>query len=90
MGPRSEDIFGGCVGEIFGGLHIPEGCNDGQVLMQALGQCSTDVPLFLSELRGPWALMYWQAASGTLWFGRDAIGGSSTHCKHRVSYLMCQ
>ncbi|CAM6085014.1 unnamed protein product [Calypogeia fissa] len=35
------------------------------------------VPQVLSKLRGPWALMYWQAVSQTLWFGRDAIGRRS-------------
>lgn len=61
-------------GEIFDGLHIGEGCNDGQALMQALGQLHANVAELLSRVRGPWAVMYWQAATSTLWFGRDAIG----------------
>lgn len=44
------------------------------MLMQALGQPHADVTELLSRLRGPWALMYWHAGSGTLWFGRDCIG----------------
>ncbi|KAF8064596.1 Asnsd1 [Scenedesmus sp. PABB004] len=35
------------------------------------------VPGLLSALRGPWALAYWQAAAGTLWFGRDWLGRRS-------------
>lgn len=63
-----------CTGEIFGGLNVPEGCNDGHMLMHALGKPHADITELLSQLRGPWALMYWHAVSGTLWFGRDCIG----------------
>lgn len=42
-----------------------------------------DVPRVLSQLRGPWAMLYWQAAVETLWFGRDVMGkrrqSTSTH-----------
>ncbi|XP_051146030.1 uncharacterized protein LOC127261725 [Andrographis paniculata] len=31
----------------------------------------------LSGVRGPWALIYWQGSSKTLWFGRDALGRRS-------------
>ncbi|XP_030484760.2 uncharacterized protein LOC115701178 isoform X1 [Cannabis sativa] len=31
----------------------------------------------LSTIRGPWALIYWQDSSRTLWFGRDAFGRRS-------------
>ena len=39
--------------------------------------CAASVPALLSRLRGPWALAYWQASSGTLWFGRDFLGRRS-------------
>lgn len=45
--------------------------------------CSCDqedhisVPQLLSKIKGPWALIYWQAKSKTLWFGRDAFGRRS-------------
>lgn len=62
-------------GQIFGGgLAVPPGTNDGQALLQALGQPETDVPSLLSGLQGPWALAYWAAAARTLWFGRDPVG----------------
>ncbi|XP_062111422.1 uncharacterized protein LOC133822956 isoform X2 [Humulus lupulus] len=31
----------------------------------------------LSTIRGPWAVIYWQDSSRTLWFGRDAFGRRS-------------
>ncbi|KAG6551461.1 hypothetical protein Mapa_006884 [Marchantia paleacea] len=41
------------------------------------GRPHQTVPRLLSQLRGPWALIFWQAVSRTLWFGRDAIGRRS-------------
>ncbi|KAI5074270.1 hypothetical protein GOP47_0010231 [Adiantum capillus-veneris] len=35
------------------------------------------VPEFLSTIKGPWALVFWQAKSGILWFGRDVLGRRS-------------
>ncbi|XP_024393279.1 uncharacterized protein [Physcomitrium patens] len=35
------------------------------------------VPKILSALRGPWALVYWQAKHQLLWFGRDVLGRRS-------------
>lgn len=35
------------------------------------------VPQILSTIKGPWALIYWQTDSKTLWFGRDAFGRRS-------------
>ncbi|KAL6983325.1 hypothetical protein U1Q18_016713, partial [Sarracenia purpurea var. burkii] len=35
------------------------------------------VPDLLSTIKGPWTLIYWQASSRTLWFGRDAFGRRS-------------
>ncbi|XP_047047855.1 asparagine synthetase domain-containing protein C4F6.11c [Lolium rigidum] len=41
-------------------------------------ECSgKSVPQILSTIKGPWALIYWQADSKTLWFGRDAFGRRS-------------
>ena len=53
---------------------MPEGCNDGQALLGALGAPGADIPAVLSSLRGPWAVVYWQAHTETLWVGRDPIG----------------
>ncbi|KAL0302316.1 UNVERIFIED_CONTAM: Asparagine synthetase domain-containing protein 1 [Sesamum angustifolium] len=41
------------------------------------GGSQKSVPEFLSTIRGPWALIYWQDSSKTLWFGRDALGRRS-------------
>ncbi|KAL2484702.1 Asparagine synthase family protein [Abeliophyllum distichum] len=35
------------------------------------------IPELLSRIKGPWALVYWQDSSKTLWFGRDAFGRRS-------------
>ncbi|KAL5553618.1 hypothetical protein UlMin_041019 [Ulmus minor] len=47
------------------------------------GKCSCDESVkvsvvdVLSAIRGPWAIIYWQDSSRTLWFGRDAFGRRS-------------
>lgn len=79
-------------GEIFGGIYVGRDSNDGEVLLESLkNSCSDDditesncsgmkqhsVPDILSTINGPWALIYWQACSKTLWFGRDALGRRS-------------
>ncbi|KAK7400696.1 hypothetical protein VNO78_11964 [Psophocarpus tetragonolobus] len=79
-------------GEIFGGFHITSDCNDTEFLIQTLGECcscgccSTDhcvkcgkssIPSVLSAIKGPWAIIYWQDSSRTLWFGRDPFGRRS-------------
>jgi asparagine synthetase B (glutamine-hydrolysing) len=75
-------------GEVFSGLDIPQGGNDGKALLAALQQAPVQsassaaaggsvcegVVGVLSKLRGPWALIYWQAQQQTLWFGRDVMG----------------
>ncbi|XP_030956926.1 asparagine synthetase domain-containing protein 1-like isoform X1 [Quercus lobata] len=37
----------------------------------------SSVPEVLSTIKGPWAVIYWQESSRTLWFGRDAFGRRS-------------
>ncbi|GKB45627.1 asparagine synthetase domain-containing protein 1 isoform X1, partial [Tanacetum coccineum] len=41
------------------------------------GDGKYSVPELLSTIRGPWALIYWQESSKTIWFGRDALGRRS-------------
>jgi hypothetical protein len=119
-------------GEVFGGLDVPDGGNDGKCLLAALEalhskysqqehkahvqqpedeqqqqqvqqsedddqqqqhiqlqqskdeqqqqQQQQEVTALLSKLRGPWSLIYWQAASRTLWFGRDWLGETQQCC----------
>lgn len=61
-------------GEVFGGLEVPRGANDGQLLLGALGAPGAEVPAVLTGIRGPWAVVFWQPATRTLWYGRDPIG----------------
>ena len=77
--------YNGAAGEIYGGLDVAEGRNDGQALLEALSVPGADVTAVLSALRGPWAILYWQAASQTVWLGRDPIGEASLNlrvCEH--------
>ncbi|GAB4829046.1 hypothetical protein Ancab_018705 [Ancistrocladus abbreviatus] len=77
-------------GEIFGGIEISSSSNDAEIIMQLLGNCCCcdshpemsmcnrkQIPELLSALKGPWALIYWQHTSKTLWFGRDGFGRRS-------------
>ncbi|CAO2830203.1 unnamed protein product [Amaranthus hypochondriacus] len=77
-------------GEIFDGIHMSCDSNDTSVLLQSLGNCcccqshenlnscsGKSIPELLSSIKGPWAAIYWQDVSRTLWFGRDAFGRRS-------------
>ncbi|ESW29826.1 hypothetical protein PHAVU_002G101900 [Phaseolus vulgaris] len=79
-------------GEIFGGFHLESDCNDTEFLMRTLGECcscascsaglcvecgKSSVVGVLSTIKGPWAIIYWQDSSRTLWFGRDGFGRRS-------------
>ncbi|KAL8106089.1 hypothetical protein AgCh_029771 [Apium graveolens] len=41
------------------------------------GEGLNSVPELLSAIKGPWALIYWQESSKTIWFGKDAFGRRS-------------
>ena len=68
-------------GEIFEGLEMEEGENDGQALLRALESSSSsseEGPVgVLSRLRGPWSIVYWHSASSKVWIGRDFMGRRS-------------
>lgn len=65
-------------GQIFNGIEVPEGVNDGDILFRKLCSLSSDdIPFLLSRIRGPWAVVFWHAESQTLWFGRDVFGRRS-------------
>ncbi|KAJ3685584.1 hypothetical protein LUZ61_014748 [Rhynchospora tenuis] len=71
-------------GEIFGGIEVPPEKNDAESLLHELELCcwgnenkGNSVPDVLSSIRGPWALIYWQIRSRTVWYGRDAFGRRS-------------
>jgi len=64
-------------GEVFGGLDVPDGLNDGAALLRALTTAGAAVPAVLSSVRGPWALAFWHAPLRTLYFGRDVLGRRS-------------
>ncbi|GAB4823023.1 hypothetical protein N2152v2_010069 [Parachlorella kessleri] len=64
-------------GEVFSGLEVPPGANDGKALLEALSRPDADVPTVLSRLRGPWAIALWHGPTQTMWYGRDVIGRRS-------------
>lgn len=65
-------------GEIFGGnaVIVPPGESDTRRLLEALAT-ATSIPDVMQSLCGPWAFVYWHAASCTLWYGRDRLGRRS-------------
>ena len=65
-------------GEVFGGLGVEPGDNDGQRLLEALCTPSADVARVLSQIQGPFALLFWQADSQRLWIARDSVGESQS------------
>ncbi|XP_068333219.1 uncharacterized protein [Pyrus communis] len=57
-------------GEIFGGIDIGSDENDGEVLLQLLGECCLgSIPGVLSRIKGPWAIIYWQVTSSVIILG---------------------
>jgi hypothetical protein len=71
-------------GQVFGGLEVPPLASDAALLLQALSHPGADVAALLAGLRGPWALVFWQHATRTLWFGRDPIGEPPCCCLEGV------
>lgn len=66
-------------GEVFGGLTVGPDENDTQVLFHHLtmAQNASDVVSVLSQLKGPWAFIYYQKLKRCIWFGRDFFGRRS-------------
>lgn len=75
-------------GEVFGGISVPAGGNDTQHLLQALAKNS--VQSIVNCLRGPWAAVYWDHCSRTLWFGKDVLGMSLCHVQHAMVHMCYQ
>ncbi|KAG1174484.1 hypothetical protein G6F70_008376 [Rhizopus microsporus] len=76
-------------GEIFGGIYVEHGQNDTQVLMSHLAKADSqeDILSIFSRIEGPYAFVFWQAATKKLWFGRDCLGRRSLLI-HRQSDLL--
>ncbi|XP_060576699.1 asparagine synthetase domain-containing protein 1-like [Ruditapes philippinarum] len=82
-------------GEIFGGINVPESKSDTTVLLELLGQCSSEsqITAVFAQVQGPWSFIYWQADTKTLWFGRDVFGRRSLlwHLpeSHDEAFILC-
>ncbi|XP_016375683.1 asparagine synthetase domain-containing protein 1-like [Sinocyclocheilus rhinocerous] len=66
-------------GEVFGGLRVDQGENDTKVVLHhlSMAQCASDMLSLLSQLKGPWAFIYYQKVERCIWFGRDFFGRRS-------------
>ncbi|KAG1655102.1 Asparagine synthetase domain-containing protein 1 [Nymphon striatum] len=53
--------------------------SDTFILAEKLSSCQKDseVCKVMSQIKGPWAFIYWQEKSKSLWFGRDRLGRRS-------------
>ncbi|CAH2302508.1 asparagine synthetase domain-containing 1 [Pelobates cultripes] len=66
-------------GEVFGGIEVSDSENDTQVMFNHLSCCNNehDLLTLFSRVQGPWAFIFYQAKSHSLWFGRDFFGRRS-------------
>ncbi|KAK3568722.1 hypothetical protein QTP86_013870 [Hemibagrus guttatus] len=66
-------------GEVFGGLAVEPEENDTQVVLDRLSECKSpsDVLSVLGQVKGPWAIIYYQKEEHCVWFGRDFFGRRS-------------
>ncbi|KAI7898362.1 asparagine synthase-domain-containing protein [Cokeromyces recurvatus] len=66
-------------GEIFGGIDVEFGHNDTQILMDQLEKTTTenDILDVLQKIEGPFAFVYYRAATHKIYFGRDCLGRRS-------------
>lgn len=52
-------------------------CLDFHMNDSCKSELGKSIPDILSAIKGPWAFIYWQKKSKTMWFGRDAFGRRS-------------
>ena len=66
-------------GDVFGGIAVPEGVSDTQVISNTLEAVDNDddIPVILSKVQGPFAFVYFRKKSSSIFFGRDFFG---RHC----------
>lgn len=66
-------------GEVFGGLPVGAEENDTEVILQHLSLCKSpsDILPVLSQIKGPWAFIYYRKFEQCIWFGRDFFGRRS-------------
>ncbi|KAG9000260.1 hypothetical protein FRB90_011867 [Tulasnella sp. 427] len=78
--PQPHRVYQGDIlcwnGEIFDGLEVLPRENDGKKLYEALCGASKPVEV-LAEIEGPYAFVFYQAATNNLYYARDPIGRRS-------------
>lgn len=77
-----QDVRGNLLlwnGEVFGGLAVEPEENDTEVILGHLSACKSpsDVLSVLGQVKGPWAIIYYQKEENCIWFGRDFFGRRS-------------
>ena len=63
-------------GEIWKGLEIKDDENDGAKLLEALSS-TNKVWEVMERIEGPWAMVYYSARDGKVYYGRDCLGRRS-------------
>ncbi|XP_005996586.1 asparagine synthetase domain-containing protein 1 isoform X1 [Latimeria chalumnae] len=66
-------------GEVFAGIDVGAAESDTLVMFEHLSSCDGEQEILsvLSSVQGPWAFIYYQASTHSLWFGRDFFGRRS-------------
>ncbi|XP_007494557.2 asparagine synthetase domain-containing protein 1 [Monodelphis domestica] len=66
-------------GEIFSGIDVAVEENDTQIMFNHLSSFNneSEIMSLFSSVHGPWAFIYYQASSHSVWFGRDYFGRRS-------------
>ncbi|KAI7885743.1 hypothetical protein K492DRAFT_203752 [Lichtheimia hyalospora FSU 10163] len=76
-------------GEVFDGLSMSTEENDTQVLFGQL-EDTQDILKVISRVEGPFAFVFWQQRTNTIWFGRDCLGRRSLLWRRTdTSLLIC-
>ncbi|CDS05555.1 hypothetical protein LRAMOSA08083 [Lichtheimia ramosa] len=74
-------------GEVFDGLPMSTEENDTQVLFGQLEEAD-DILKVISRVEGPFAFVFWQQRTNTIWFGRDCLGRRSLLWRRTASSLL--
>ncbi|CCG84140.1 protein of unknown function [Taphrina deformans PYCC 5710] len=64
-------------GEAWSGLDLSLSENDTAALSNALSKNEDAIARVFEQIRGPYAFVYYQAARGKVWYGRDILGRRS-------------
>ena len=75
-------------GDVFEGVDMDAKQCDTSVLGELLSDPNLNIPQFMSNIRGPFAFIYYQRNFKRLWFGRDFFGRHSLLIHKSKDYLI--